>query len=861
MSSPAPITNSEQDGETHVCHRCEELIEQEQFIRVGEFTFHLNHFTCWVCDGNLHEKKFHHRNNQFFCPKDFVEKFCHSCRHCNEKIMVGRVVQAFGGYYHPEHFVCEQCQNPFQDGKYFEYCNAPYCEGCFLSLTGEPCVKCGLHVADEDMVKVQNQPFHRNCLSCKHCGVSLGTTGSIFQRGSDVYCRNDYLNFFARRCTACGDHILKQCISVNDEFYHPHCLRCSLCSVGLSSYICTGGDLRCEEHSEDAPSQLVCSVCNEAIDPNDSPVLSCGKKVHEECFFCAYCHTQLFKQNARLRDGLLCCMSCVMSTRNPASPHPPQGSTSSTSLLTPSTSIDGSSSQYGGQQQGGGGVNQVSSPSPSLSPHIGGPHASHSSPGSHHTPHPHHPHHHQQQQQHHHHNSSNVPHMYQDNSYASQNSQSLSMNASFNQTDASGLPPPPSLSSEHSSTGPVAAPVPHGGSPLSSRPVASSGSPPIPNDPHANTFSALQRPLPTTGRHSMSPQVNHHRPAGSHRKTATWAGNERKTELDPNQAIEWTKGELIGKGAFGRVYMGMTKTGELIAVKQVRINTKEDEDHANSIKSEIKLMANLQHPNVVGLIGVEEVGEKLNILMEYVPGKSLHILLERFGAFDEELCKKYTYQMLDALQYCHANHIVHRDIKGRNILVNTQGVLKLADFGSAKQFDSKCYICVLFLSLLTSKLFSLSPLCISFSLFFGPIFSLSSHTIFFHFLFYSPGMMAKDAPSLTYNYTPLWTAPEVLIGNYDSKVDIWSVGCVIIEMATAKPPWSEEEFENPFRVLYHIGNSDAIPAIPSHFSEQGKAFVRRCLERDPDRRPSAAELLHDEWLGGVAADAQAAMMQ
>ena len=149
---------------------------------------------------------------------------------------------------------------------------------------------------------------------------------------------------------------------------------------------------------------------------------------------------------------------------------------------------------------------------------------------------------------------------------------------------------------------------------------------------------------------------------------------------------------------------------------------------------------------------------------------------------------------------CHANRVVHRDIKGKNILIDTKGNLKLADFGSAKRFTN---------------------------------------------------VMSKDAPSLSYNYTPLWTAPEVLVGDYNSKVDVWSLGCVIIEMASAKPPWSEQNFENPFRALYHIGNSDSIPKIPDLLSETGRNFVLTTLRRDPDKRPSAEECLRHEWLQGL----------
>ena len=126
--------------------------------------------------------------------------------------------------------------------------------------------------------------------------------------------------------------------------------------------------------------------------------------------------------------------------------------------------------------------------------------------------------------------------------------------------------------------------------------------------------------------------------------------------------------------------------------------------------------------------------------------------------------------------------MIHRDIKGKNILVDQEGVVKVADFGSAKQFED---------------------------------------------------VTMQHSPSLDFNYTPLWTAPEVLSrdGEYDCKIDIWSLGCVIIEMATGKPPWSELKFENPFRALFHIGNSGSHPEIPRRMSEMGKDFLRQCFQR------------------------------
>jgi len=260
----------------------------------------------------------------------------------------------------------------------------------------------------------------------------------------------------------------------------------------------------------------------------------------------------------------------------------------------------------------------------------------------------------------------------------------------------------------------------------------------------------------------------------------------------------WVKGDLIGKGQFGKVYVALLPNGQWIAVKQLEFKTDEDSEHIKFVEQEVSLMEKLKHENIVQLLGMERAGPYINIFMEYVPGKSLDVHLKSFGAFPELTIKWYTLQLCRALEYMHDKAMVHRDLKGKNILVDTNGLLKLADFGSAKQFESRD---------------------------------------------------KNESPSDGYNYTPLWTAPEVIAeGSYNRKVDVWSLGCVMIEMATAKLPWSECNFENPFRALFHIGNSGEIPAIPSHLSPSCQAFMRRCLSRDPELRPDAADLLKDPFL-------------
>ena len=153
--------------------------------------------------------------------------------------------------------------------------------------------------------------------------------------------------------------------------------------------------------------------------------------------------------------------------------------------------------------------------------------------------------------------------------------------------------------------------------------------------------------------------------------------------------IDWKRGDLLGVGTFGRVYQAMDSlSGALIAVKQVpsaNLSAEQTEQMAN----EVAVMETLRHENIVSLLGTQQKGGFFNILMEFVAGKSLDSVLSKFGALSESVSRKYTRQLLSALAYCHAAGIVHRDLKGKNVLIDTAGNVKLADFGSARKAQSK----------------------------------------------------------------------------------------------------------------------------------------------------------------------------
>ncbi|XP_052193593.1 mitogen-activated protein kinase kinase kinase NPK1-like [Diospyros lotus] len=270
---------------------------------------------------------------------------------------------------------------------------------------------------------------------------------------------------------------------------------------------------------------------------------------------------------------------------------------------------------------------------------------------------------------------------------------------------------------------------------------------------------------------------------------------------DEAPPIRWRKGELIGCGAFGQVYMGMNlDSGELLAVKQVLIaangaSKEKAQAHVREIEEEVKLLKNLSHPNIVRYLGTVTEEETLNILLEFVPGGSISSLLGKFGSFPEAVIRTYTKQLLLGLDYLHNNGIIHRDIKGANILVDNKGCIKLADFGASKQ---------------VVKLATVSG--------------------------------AKSMKG-----TPYWMAPEVIRQTGHSfSADIWSVGCTMIEMATGKPPWSEQYQE--VAALFYVGTTKSHPPIPEHISDEAKDFLLKCLQKEPELRPTASELLQHPFV-------------
>ncbi|KAG8157814.1 hypothetical protein KVR01_012476 [Diaporthe batatas] len=266
--------------------------------------------------------------------------------------------------------------------------------------------------------------------------------------------------------------------------------------------------------------------------------------------------------------------------------------------------------------------------------------------------------------------------------------------------------------------------------------------------------------------------------------------------------FRWFKGQLIGKGTYGRVYLGMNATtGEFLAVKEVEVNPKaaggdkaKMKELVAALDQEIDTMQHLDHVNIVQYLGCERKETSISIFLEYIPGGSMGSCVRKHGKFEESVVASLTRQTLSGLAYLHREGILHRDLKADNILLDVDGTAKISDFGISKKTDN---------------------------------------------------IYGNDKTN-SMQGSVFWMAPEVIRSQgegYSAKVDIWSLGCVVLEMFAGRRPWSKDEAVG---AIYKIANGET-PPIPEEVSAAvspvALAFMWDCFTVNPEERPTATKLL------------------
>ena len=290
-----------------------------------------------------------------------------------------------------------------------------------------------------------------------------------------------------------------------------------------------------------------------------------------------------------------------------------------------------------------------------------------------------------------------------------------------------------------------------------------------------------------------------------------------------DQLEKYIKEEKLGEGTYGVVYKCKVKeTNELVALKKIRLENEDEGIPSTSIR-EISILKQLHHPNIVNLVDLIHGEKKLYLVFEYMNYDLKKYLEKSGGPLEEPLVKSLLFQILLGIKYCHSKRIIHRDLKPQNLLIDTNGIIKLADFGLARAF----------------------------------------------------GVPIK---TLTHEILTLWyRAPEILLGQkeYSLPVDIWSIGLIFYEMAHKKPLFAGDcEIDQIFKIFQMYGTpteqtwpgitklpdfkltfpqfkGKGIEAYNKNISPLGVDLLPKMLQQDPCKRISAKQALHHPYFNDL----------
>jgi len=285
-------------------------------------------------------------------------------------------------------------------------------------------------------------------------------------------------------------------------------------------------------------------------------------------------------------------------------------------------------------------------------------------------------------------------------------------------------------------------------------------------------------------------------PAGATPATVqnSWSIDDLVNKTDDPEKT-YLNAEKIGEGAAGEVFLATrTGTSDKVAIKKMDIQ----KENLKLLVTEIGIMKTSVHKNIVTYYDTFVIGQKLWLVMEYMDSGCLTDILEEYNnvPLSESHIAYFCRETLQGLKYMHSLDRIHRDIKSDNLLLNMKGEIKIADFGYAAQ------------------------------------------------------LKGNKEKRTTIVGTPYWMAPELIRGQeYTSKVDVWSLGIMVMEMAEGEPPYMEFP---PLRALFLI-TTKGIPGLrdPDKWTPVFSQFIAQCLDIDVDQRGSADGLLTHPFIGSA----------
>jgi len=253
-------------------------------------------------------------------------------------------------------------------------------------------------------------------------------------------------------------------------------------------------------------------------------------------------------------------------------------------------------------------------------------------------------------------------------------------------------------------------------------------------------------------------------------------------------------GRIIGKGAFGKVNLGLNLlTGRIVAIKSFNKQNIISEISKRKILYETNLMRNLHHKSIVKILETFESEKYILIIMEYISGGNLQNFVKKRRKLTEKTAKILFKQIIEGIQYIHSQGIVHRDIKLENILLDLNNNIKICDFGVGK-------------------------------------------------------IIKPESTLYDQCGTPVYMAPEIIknAGYKGFPVDIWSSGVALYIMLTGNIPFNRGKIHD---LQYNIVNKDINPI--EGISNEAKNLIEGLLNKDPNKRLTAEDILNHPWLNNI----------